>query len=185
METYFISDCHFGHKNVIKYCNRPYSSVEEMDEDMISKWNNKVNRNDLVYIVGDLFYFQIDNVVQILNRLKGKKILVRGNHDDFFLKRIDTNKYFQEISLYMEISLRGKKLTLCHYPMYSWKNSRKKDSFLIFGHVHNNQDMFWFDYYCQNDRTLNAGVDINNFEPVNFDELKQNNEEFKRCYRVN
>ena len=184
METYFISDCHFGHKNVIKYCNRPYFSVEEMDEDMISKWNNKVHRNDLIYIVGDLFYFQIDNAVQILNRLKGKKILIRGNHDDFFLRKIDANRYFQEISLYMEISLREKKLTLCHYPMYSWRNSRKKDSFLIFGHVHNNQDMFWFDYYCQNDRTLNAGVDINNFEPVNFDELKQNNEEFKRCHRV-
>lgn len=102
----------------------------------------------------------------------------------FFLKKINVNKYFQNVSLYEEISLRENKITLCHYPMYSWKNSRRQNSYLIFGHVHNNKDMFWFDYYCQNDKTLNAGVDINNFEPVNFDELKQNNKEFKRCYRV-
>lgn len=185
METFFISDCHFGHKNVIKYCNRPYSSVEEMDEDIISKWNKKVHKNDIVYIVGDLFYFKINNAISILDRLKGKLTLIRGNHDDFFLKKINVNKYFQNVSLYEEISLRENKITLCHYPMYSWKNSRRQNSYLVFGHVHNNKDMFWFDYYCQNDKTLNAGVDINNFEPVNFDELKQNNEEFKRCYRVN
>ena len=57
METFFISDCHFGHKNIIKYCNRPYFSVEEMNEDIISKWNKKVAKNDLIYIIGDLFYF--------------------------------------------------------------------------------------------------------------------------------
>lgn len=184
METFFIADCHFGHKNIIKYCDRPYSSVEEMDEDIIQRWNKKVHKNDKVYIIGDLFYFQIDNVVSILDRLKGKLTLIRGNHDDFFLKKINPHKYFTDIEYYLEMPLRENKLTLCHYPMYSWRNSRKKNSYLVFGHVHNNKDMFWFDYYCQNDRALNAGVDINNFEPVSFDELKQNNKEFKRCYHV-
>ena len=185
METFFISDCHFGHKNIIKYCNRPYTSIEEMDEDLIDKWNKKVHKNDIIYIVGDLFYFKVDNVSSILDRLKGKKFLIRGNHDSFFLKKIDQTKYFIDVLSYYETSLRDNQLTLCHYPMYSWKNSRKKNSYLIFGHVHNNKDLYWFDYYCQNDKTLNAGVDVNNFEPVNFDELKQNNNEFKRCYRVN
>lgn len=184
MDTFFIADCHFGHKNVIKYCNRPYLSIEDMDEDLIYKWNKKVHKNDKVYIIGDLFYFKIDNATSILDRLKGKLILIRGNHDDFFLKKINVNKYFENIFLYEEISLRENKLTLCHYPMYSWKNSRKQNSYLVFGHVHNNKDMFWFDYYCQNEKALNAGVDINNFEPVSFDELKQNNKEFKRCYCV-
>ena len=87
METFFIADCHFGHKNVIKYCDRPYSSIEEMDEDMIEKWNKKVHKNDKIYIIGDLFYFKIDNVISILDRLKGKMTLIRGNHDDFFLKK--------------------------------------------------------------------------------------------------
>lgn len=184
METFFISDCHFGHKNIIKYCNRPYFSVEEMNEDIINKWNKKVAKNDLIYIIGDLFYFSLENASSILNRLKGKKILIRGNHDDFFLKKINPKNYFVDVSLYMEMSLGKNKLTLCHYPMYSWRNSRRDNSYLVFGHVHNNKDMYWFDYYCQNDKTLNAGVDINNFEPVNFDELRKNNEEFKRCYRV-
>ena len=111
-------------------------------------------------------------------------MLIRGNHDDFFLKKINPKNYFVDVSLYMEMSLGKNKLTLCHYPMYSWRNSRRDNSYLVFGHVHNNKDMYWFDYYCQNDKTLNAGVDINNFEPVNFDELRKNNEEFKRCYRV-
>ena len=185
METFFISDCHFGHKNIIKYCDRPYSSVNEMDEDMIQKWNKKVHKNDNVYIIGDLFYFQIDNITSILNRLKGKKILIRGNHDDFFLKKININKYFVDVLYYQEIRLRRNELTLCHYPLYSWKNSRRSNSYLIFGHVHNNRDMYWFDYYCQNDKALNAGVDINNFEPVSFEELNNNNNNFKRCYRVN
>ena len=184
METYFIADCHFGHKNIIKYCNRPYYSTEEMDEDIINKWNKKVCKNDKIYIIGDLFYYSLNNVESVLNRLHGKKTLIRGNHDDFFLKKINGNRFFEEITMYREMQLGKNFLTLCHYPMYSWRNSRRENSYLVFGHVHNNKDMFWFDYYCQNDRTLNAGVDINNFEPVNFDELKNNNYNFKELYRV-
>ena len=114
METYFISDCHFGHKNIIKYCNRPYSSIEEMDEDLINRWNKKVHKNDIIYIVGDLFYFSIENAKSVLDRLKGRKHLIRGNHDDFFLKQINPDRYFVSISLYNEISLGKNKLTLCH-----------------------------------------------------------------------
>ena len=57
MEVYLTSDLHFGHKNIIKYENRNYNTVEEMDEDFIKKWNNKVNNNDLVYILGDFSWY--------------------------------------------------------------------------------------------------------------------------------
>ena len=73
MEVYLTSDLHFGHKNIIKYENRNYNTVEEMDEDFIKKWNNKVNNNDLVYILGDFSWYKPEKTMEILKILKGKK----------------------------------------------------------------------------------------------------------------
>lgn len=78
--VYFTADLHLGHNNIIKTCNRPFSSVDEMDDILIENWNKKVKGNDTVYIVGDLIWKGIDPK-PYLDRLKGKKILVRGNHD--------------------------------------------------------------------------------------------------------
>lgn len=80
----FIGDLHFGHKNVIKFDNRPYNSVEEMDEDLIRRWNNKVSPGDLVYVLGDMIWkTRNDDAVSILKELNGQIILIKGNHDKF------------------------------------------------------------------------------------------------------
>ena len=75
---YFTADTHFGHCNVIRFCDRPFASAEEMDEAMIQNWNDRVTGNDTVYILGDMF-FRSTNAEEILKRLKGKKRLIFGN----------------------------------------------------------------------------------------------------------
>ena len=77
--VFFTSDTHFDHANIIRFCNRPFATVEEMNEALIANWNRKVHRDDTVYIMGDMF-FRTTDPEPILQRLKGKKRLIVGNH---------------------------------------------------------------------------------------------------------
>ena len=79
--NFYISDNHFGHKNIIKYDNRPFNSVEDMDEVMIDRWNSVVGDDDTVYILGDFSWYKEEKTLEILNRLSGRKVLIKGNHD--------------------------------------------------------------------------------------------------------
>lgn len=178
---YFTSDLHLGHSGIIKLCSRPFSCVEEMDETLISNWNKKVKKNDTVYVVGDFIWGSAD-VEKYLTRLSGKKILIVGNHDKW-AKKEEYGKFFEYVTKYEEVSLNGHQITLCHYPMVEWKNSRKEGTsklgYLIFGHIHNNVKPH-YELLFKYDNALNAGVDVNNFMPVTFDELIQNNSEFSK-----
>ena len=176
---YFTSDLHLGHDNIIKLCNRPFDSVEEMDETIISNWNKRVKKNDTVYVVGDFIWKESD-LSKYLSRLSGKKILIVGNHDKW-AKKSQYSTCFEKITNYEEVSLNNHQITLCHYPMVEWKNSRKEGTsrlgYLIYGHIHNNIRPE-YKLLFETPNALNAGVDINNFEPVTFDELVNNNEQF-------
>ena len=180
--VYFIADTHFGHENIVKLCNRPFSSLEEMEQTIINNWNKKVTNADMVYIVGDLFWKSID-AGELLRKLKGKKILLEGNHDGVWLKKTDTYKYFVEIAPLINTYIGDKAVTICHYPLIEWKGSRKvgsrKQSYLIHGHIHNKVKPEYSSLF-NNDHALNAGVDINNFTPVTLEELIKNNIEFKK-----
>ncbi len=129
---YFTADTHFGHCNVIRFCDRPFASAEEMDEAMIQNWNERVTGNDTVYILGDKF---------------------------------------------LETSDGKRSLTLCHYPMLSWKHAKR--SYMIHGHIHNDTRADFWPLIAARENVLNAGVDINSFKPVTFDELLENNRHFK------
>lgn len=175
---YFTADLHLGHESVIKLCDRPFSSVDEMDERLIENWNAKVKGDDTVYIVGDLMWKAPDPEKYLL-RLKGKKILIEGNHDSTWLAKIDYAKYFQQVHKYLELNVYGRTITLCHYPMIEWRNSRKEGSsklgYLIYGHIHNKTDKAEYLRLMCYPNALNAGADVNGFCPVGFDELVQNN----------
>lgn len=81
---FFTADLHFGHTNIIKMCNRPFNSIEEMDETLIANWNQTVRRNDEIYILGDLMLKGSADVAHsYLSRLNGKKYFICGNHDRF------------------------------------------------------------------------------------------------------
>lgn len=101
---FFTADTHFGRGNVIQLCDRPFSSVEEMDETMIQNWNGRVSGNDTVYILGDMF-FRNANAQDILKRLKGKKRLIVGNHDGSWMTKFDYAKYFVSVDRCLHIQL--------------------------------------------------------------------------------
>lgn len=116
---YFTADTHFGHDNVIRFCNRPFSCAAEMDEALIANWNGRVKGNDTVYILGDMF-FRSTNFEEILKRLKGRKRLIVGNHDGSWMTKADISRYFASIDKFLETTDGQHALTLCHYPMLTW-----------------------------------------------------------------
>lgn len=85
---FFTSDLHLGHANVICHCNRPFASVEEMDETLIRNWNQRVKTNDTVYVLGDLMFRNQKPPEEYLDRLKGRKHLITGNHDRDWEKNV-------------------------------------------------------------------------------------------------
>ena len=122
-KIFFISDTHFGHENVLKF-GRQFSSIEEMNETLIRNWNERVSGNDTVYILGDMF-FRAADVEGVLSRLKGKKHLILGNHDGSWINKVDLSQYFQSVSNMLEISDGQRGMTLCHYPLLTWKRAKK------------------------------------------------------------
>ena len=171
---YFTSDLHLGHKNVLKLCNRPFNSIEEMDACLIDNWNSRVTNNDTVYILGDLMFRNSVPPEEYLSQLKGKKHLIRGNHDRDWTKKVDISKYFVSNENLSFISDGKHRITVCHYPMMSWPH-RSTNGYMIFGHIHHNTDAVYWPIIEQSELMLNAGVDINGFKPVTFDELVENN----------
>lgn len=169
---YYFADIHFGHKNILKYDNRPYATVEEMDEDIIKRWNKKVSNNDDVYIIGDIC---MGNPSRYLDRLKGRKHLIIGNHDKETLK--SCRHYFESIDYYKKIHDNGKTIILCHYPMAEW-DGFYRGTYHIYGHIHNSVNNTYL-IMRQFENALNAGCMINNYEPVTLQELIINNFDFK------
>lgn len=177
MKKLFISDTHFGHEGVIKFSNRPFETVEEMDIIMIQNWNRKVRDDDEVYILGDLMYRAKRSPEYYLDQLNGIKHLILGNHDSW-TKKVEMSKYFESVSQIKEISDHSQHLILCHYPMAEWPRYHK-GSLHLFGHIHNRRDHDSFRYYQKNMRMLNVGVDVNYFAPVRLSELIANNNVFR------
>lgn len=179
--TYFTADTHFGHHNIIQFCNRPFTSTEEMDKTIIENWNTRVCGNDTVYIIGDMF-FRSKNAEEILRQLKGKKRLIIGNHDESWMTKFNYTKYFLSTDRLLETTDGQHKLTLCHYPMFFWKH--KLRSYMIHGHIHNNTQTEFYPLIAAQKNILNAGVDINGFQPITFDELIENNRDFKSTFNT-
>ena len=101
---YYVADLHFGHYNIIKHDGRPYANVEEMDNDLINKWNSVVTDKDEVYIIGDFAFRNCKSVKTYADKLKGKKILILGNHD----KSSDhLNGYFKQITQMKSVTFKN------------------------------------------------------------------------------
>lgn len=144
--NYYISDLHLFHKNAIQFDKRPFGSIEEMHETIKKKWNNKVTNEDTVYILGDVsFRGKKEELIDYISSLKGRKILIKGNHDHMTDERY--YQLFEEVCDYKEIqdSVNGKNynLILSHYPIFSWKRMGK-GFILLYGHTHNSAED---DYY--------------------------------------
>ena len=86
---YYISDTHFRDQAIFDKCKRPFNSLDEMESTVISKWNNKVNDEDVVYVLGDIVKDDDVSAIQIFTKLKGHKHLIVGNHDHLILEEMD------------------------------------------------------------------------------------------------
>jgi calcineurin-like phosphoesterase family protein len=186
--TWFTSDLHFGHQKCIEYCNRPYRSIEEMDEKLIKNWNRVVQSQDTVIVVGDFFmYYKKAKLKEILGRLNGTKVLVSGNHD-----LSDSEMFtigFSHVCRSMTIKIAGETVNVSHYPyqkpkwvyMYydfmaklfpkryfrprRFADQLKDDGrFLLCGHTHSKNK------YLGN-RQIHVGVDCRDFTPVAFQKI--------------
>ena len=174
--NFFIADTHFGHSNITSSCERPFKDIREMDKVLTDNWNSRITDRDDVWIAGDMFYRCKSSVEQRLESLKGIKHLVLGNHDHDWLKN-GREKYFASINQMEIVKLDGRLVHICHYPMMEWHNSFH-GSYLVFGHIHNSVSSPFLEAIAGNEHMLNAGVDLNYFQPVTFEELVKNNAEF-------
>lgn len=166
---YYTSDLHFCHRNIIGLNNRPFANVEEMNETLITNWNNRVRKGDLVYVLGDIGYpknnADTQATIELIKKLNGRKVLVVGNHDRKLIKDKEFIKCFENIQVYLEVNDNRRKVVLFHYPIEEW-NGFYRDAIHLYGHVHNNKVGL---------RTIknryNVGVDVNDYMPVTLDEI--------------
>ncbi len=173
----YTSDLHFGHTNVIGFDHRPFSDRDEMDKVMIELWNNRVQKDDTVYIVGDLCYRSGYAPEWYLRQLKGHKVLILGNHDLPILNNKKALHYLDGVEKMMHIQDGDKQICLCHFPIAEW-NGFFHETWHIYGHIHNRRNES-YEYMKTKEHALNAGCMINNYAPASFNELVQNNKLFK------
>lgn len=177
----YISDLHFGHANVIRFDNRPFTDVEEMDRVMIGLWNGRVQEEDHVYVVGDFAFRNGRAPEWYLEQLRGHKHLIVGNHDNALLNDPKAVAYFESIEKMMHITdtYQGAnvQIQLCHYPLAEW-NKMKHGSWLIYGHIHNRRDEA-YEFMKTREHALNAAAAINHYTPASFRELVENNRIFQ------
>ena len=173
---YYTADLHIGHTNVLRHCDRPFISVDDMNEALIRNWNARIQRLDTVYIIGDLFFRNKSPAETYLAELKGRKHLITGNHDSSWMKKTDWPGFFESVNPLQTIRDSGRLITMCHYPMMTWPG---RDSYMVFGHIHNSTSASFWPLIRDNPRMLNAGVDVNHFFHVTLEEMVQNYERFK------
>lgn len=133
MKYFIISDTHFGHANIIKYCNRPFANTEEMDRQLIKNWNAVVSKDDTVIHLGDIGLGNKEYIKKILSQLNGTKILIRGNHDNW------SDEFYREagfkyVSRYPIVW--NDFYLLSHAPL---QLSETTPYFNYYGHVHNDE----------------------------------------------
>jgi calcineurin-like phosphoesterase family protein len=135
---FFIADEHYGHENVIKFCNRPFSEVEEMNETLITNHNSRVKNGDLVYHSGDMFWRKlgVQKAHEIMDRLNGQHYYIWGNHEELMEANQDLRERFVWCKDLATIFPNGyPKIVLCHYAMRVWRGSQR-GSWHLYGHSH-------------------------------------------------
>jgi len=177
--NYYISDLHFSHENIIKFDGRPYQTVEQMNADLINRWNETVADSDDVYVLGDMFW-KPEEAPIILEQLNGKIHLIKGNHDKISPEML---RYFTSISGYTEFNDNGKHVVLCHYPIMFYNHSYMKNCWMLCGHVHNTRENSWLVKWKSDLRDnvmsiannkgniINVGCMLHNYTPQTLEQL--------------
>lgn len=157
MATFFTSDSHFGHKNIMKYCSRPFDSAADMDKDLMRRWNSVVKPDDTVYHLGDFSLQSAHQVSQLLSHLNGIKHLIVGNHDT--VNGVLGWSSVQDVAM---THVDGHKVFLCHYPMREWPGMWH-GALHLYGHVHGNMQPL--------PGSMDMGADVWGGYPVTLDQI--------------
>jgi calcineurin-like phosphoesterase family protein len=161
MTTFFTSDTHFGHANIIKHCVRPFNSVGHMDDTIIANWNTVVGKKDTVWHLGDFTLHGEEEALRYAKLLNGTIHFIWGNHDRPAVRQLSRWASSQYAA---EISLDGTRITLCHYGMRVWNHSHK-GSLMLYGHSHGSLP--------GDNQSLDVGVDCWNWRPVTLPEIRK------------
>lgn len=161
MAVWFTSDTHFGHAGALGRFRRPFSSVREMDETMLVRWNETVCAEDEVWHLGDFAVRRPAPVVaELLSALNGRKHLISGNNDGPATLGLEG---WASVQPYAEIEIEGTRLVLCHYPFRTW-NGMYKGAVNLHGHSHGQ--------LAGLTRQVDVGVDVWDFRPVSLEQIR-------------
>lgn len=184
MSIYLISDTHFGHENIIDYCDRPFDSLDEMESSLINNWNSKVEHDDTVLFGGDLAMAPAREAASYSNRLSGNLVVLMGNHDSFSKWRSSFPVFESE---YFRYNYYGDEYEFyySHWPDNYHKENKRSDDreepkhselpnwfdgWEIHGHVHNN-DLDNFPLIDPNKKRINVGAELLAYTPIEMNEL--------------
>lgn len=167
---YFIADTHFYHERVIEFCDRPFRNVEEMNREIIKNWNAVVKSpKDEVYILGDFVYKgDGEQANRILKQLRGKKYLIKGNHEKYLNDKNFDDSHFEWIKDYYSFKYNKRKFVLFHYPILEWDGYYRR-SIHLYGHVHNKRTDYFNGILGIN--AVNVGADMIDYKPISIDEI--------------
>lgn len=179
-KVFFTSDTHFNHKNIITYCNRPFDTVDKMNEALVANWNNVVPLDGIVFHLGDFALGGSEAWYRVLSRLNGQIHLILGNHDLKNFRQGYVNS-FASVQEQLTIDLGKKKIILTHFPLLCYHGAwgTEGNCWNLHGHVHICKDKkantgkdfsrMKLAFPTQYD----VGVDLNNYSPISFEEVKK------------
>lgn len=178
-KIFLTSDTHFGHANILQFCNRPFANVEEMNYKLIENWNKKVPADGLVFHLGDFAWGGYPFWKSIREQLNGKIILIKGNHDEKNMTPTAEQELFEHVAYQMKIIIEGRKIYLNHYPFLAYAGVYRDPKGLVyqlFGHCHSGPGATGLDI----DRLkalfptqFDVGVDNCNYEPISWKEVEE------------
>lgn len=162
MKIWITSDLHLNHENIIKYCNRPFNSIEEMNNTLIDNWNNVVAPEDVIICLGDFCLGQKSNVEKFVSRLNGNKLLVIGNHDRATEEFYRTAGFRKAVKKMDAMIYKDVPILFSHCPVELKEDGNVVN---IHGHLH------WKDKKDIDDRHFDASADRLNFTPILLDDI--------------
>lgn len=162
-KIFFVADWHIGHRNIIKYCNRPFESVNQMNSYIQKRHNQTVGKDDVVYVLGDVTFLNMESSKEFIKSLNGFKFLIKGNHDR------KSNEYYRKlgfIEVYDNPIIFGKNTILSHEPIMD-ELYNKSPLFNIYGHIHDKA------LNIPGDHKFCCSVEKTDYKPVSLNEIIQ------------
>ena len=190
--VWFMSDPHFGHKNLVRGVTswehtegcRNYDTIDEMNEAIVDGINNNVKKDDILFCLGDWSFGGFDNIQKFRSMLDVSDLhMVLGNHDNNILtNRGDVQQLFSSVRHYRKVFVNDQEIIMCHYPIISWEDSHK-GSWMLHGHMHGTlpekSTIQWAgdDYWVKTGKMFDVGMDValdmlGEYRPFHFDEIR-------------